>query len=75
MLIVRQITWIAGDDDRETLVEPLRERWFIKTATNSEALKSRAREMRDNFTRVLAVLLAETVRRPADDPMPISQLH
>ncbi len=42
--------------------------WFIRTAMASEALKARAREMRDDFTRALAVILAETSDRPTDDP-------
>jgi AcrR family transcriptional regulator len=42
--------------------------WFIKTAMNSEALKARAREMRDDFTRALAVVLAETKDQPPADP-------
>lgn len=42
--------------------------WFIRTATASEALKARAREMRDDFTRALAIVLADTSDRPTDDP-------
>src|SRR6202000_69738 len=42
--------------------------WFIRTAMASEALKARAREMRDDFTRALASVLADTVNRPAGDP-------
>jgi len=42
--------------------------WFIKTAMASEALKARAREMRDDFTRALAIVLTETSNRPAGDP-------
>jgi AcrR family transcriptional regulator len=42
--------------------------WFIKTAMASEALKARAREMRDDFTRALAKVLAEASDQPADDP-------
>jgi AcrR family transcriptional regulator len=42
--------------------------WFIRTAMASEALKARAREMRDNFTRALATVLADTVNRPTGDP-------
>src|ERR1700760_4004953 len=42
--------------------------WFIRTALASEALKARAREMRDDFVRALANVLAETVNRPAGDP-------
>jgi AcrR family transcriptional regulator len=42
--------------------------WFIRTAMASEALKARAREMRDDFTRALATVLAETIERPTDDP-------
>ncbi|WP_298242817.1 TetR/AcrR family transcriptional regulator [uncultured Bradyrhizobium sp.] len=43
-------------------------RRFIKTAMDSEALKARAREMRDDFTRALAIVLAETANQPTDDP-------
>lgn len=42
--------------------------WFIRTALASAALKSRAREMRDDFTRALAGVLAEAVDRPAGEP-------
>lgn len=42
--------------------------WFIKTAMDSEALKARAREMRDGFTRALTIVLAETSQQPAGDP-------
>ena len=42
--------------------------WFIATAMASEALKARAREMRDDFSRGLAKVLAEAVGQPADDP-------
>jgi AcrR family transcriptional regulator len=42
--------------------------WFTKTAMASEALKARAREMRDTFIRALAAVLAEASDRPADDP-------
>lgn len=41
--------------------------WFIKTAMASAALKARAREMRDDFTRALALVLADTSSRPAGD--------
>jgi AcrR family transcriptional regulator len=41
---------------------------FVETAMASEALKARARQMRDDFIRALAVVLAEAVQRPADDP-------
>lgn len=40
---------------------------FMETALASEALKARAREMRDNFVAALAVTLAEAVDRPRDD--------
>jgi AcrR family transcriptional regulator len=43
-------------------------RRFIKTAMDSEALKARAREMRDDFTRALATVLAETSNQPTGDP-------
>jgi AcrR family transcriptional regulator len=42
--------------------------WFIRTALASAALKARAREMRDDFTRALAIVLADTGNRPAGDP-------
>jgi hypothetical protein len=42
--------------------------WFIRTALASAALKARAREMRDDFTRALAMVLADTGNRPAGDP-------
>src|SRR3984885_8503433 len=42
--------------------------WFIKTAMASEALKARAREMRDDFTRELALVLADTSNQPLGDP-------
>jgi len=42
--------------------------WFISTALASAALKARAREMRDDFTRALAIVLADTSNRPAGDP-------
>jgi hypothetical protein len=35
---------------------------------NSEALKARAREMRDSLTGALANVLAETSQQPAGDP-------
>ena len=41
---------------------------FVETAQASEALKARARQMRDDFVRALAGVLAEGVGRPADDP-------
>src|ERR1700760_3050061 len=42
--------------------------WFIATAMASEALKARAREMRDDFTRALAQVLADTSGQPPGDP-------
>ncbi len=42
--------------------------WFIRTALASAALKARAREMRDDFTRALAIVLADAGNRPAGDP-------
>ena len=41
--------------------------WFIRTALASAALKARAREMRDDFTRALASALADAGNRPAGD--------
>ena len=43
-------------------------RTFVETAQASEALKARARQMRDDFVRALAGVLADGVARPADDP-------
>jgi AcrR family transcriptional regulator len=43
-------------------------RTFVETAQASEALKARARQMRDDFVRALAGVLADGVGRPADDP-------
>lgn len=40
---------------------------FVDTALASEALKARAREMRDDFVRALAGVMAEAVGRPRDD--------
>jgi AcrR family transcriptional regulator len=40
---------------------------FVETAQASEALKARARQMRDDFIRALAVALAEAVDRPSND--------
>lgn len=40
---------------------------FVKTAQASEALKARARQMRDDFSRALAAVLAEAAGRPSDD--------
>jgi AcrR family transcriptional regulator len=42
--------------------------WFIGTAKASEALKARAREMRDDFVRALALVLADTSNQPPGDP-------
>uniref|UniRef100_UPI0035CA9457 TetR/AcrR family transcriptional regulator n=1 Tax=uncultured Sphingomonas sp. TaxID=158754 RepID=UPI0035CA9457 len=43
-------------------------RTFVETAQASEALKARARQMRDDFVRALAMVLADALERPADDP-------
>ena len=40
---------------------------FVETAQASEALKSRARQMRDDFIRALAAILAEAADRSSDD--------
>lgn len=40
---------------------------FVETAQASEALKARARQMRDDFIRALAVVLAEAADRSSDD--------
>ncbi len=40
---------------------------FVETAQASEALKARARQMRDDFIRALAAVLAEAADRPSDD--------
>ncbi|SEN46790.1 transcriptional regulator, TetR family [Sphingomonas gellani] len=42
-------------------------RTFVETSLASEALKARARQMRDDFVRALAAVLAEAAGRPADD--------
>lgn len=41
---------------------------FVETALSSEALKARARQMRDDFVRALAQVLAEVVGCPPNDP-------
>ncbi len=41
---------------------------FVEAVLASEALRARARQMRDDVVRVLAAALAEAVDRPADDP-------
>ena len=41
---------------------------FVETAQASEALKARARQMRDDFVRALAGVLADGVGRLTDDP-------
>jgi AcrR family transcriptional regulator len=41
---------------------------FVETALASESLKARARQMRDDFVRALADMLADAVDRPRDDP-------
>ncbi len=40
---------------------------FVETALASEVLKARARQMRDDFVRALARVLADAVDRPHDD--------
>jgi AcrR family transcriptional regulator len=40
---------------------------FVDTAQASEALKARARQMRDDFVRALAGVLAEAADRPGND--------
>jgi AcrR family transcriptional regulator len=42
-------------------------RTFVETAQASEALKARARQMRDDFVRALAGVLADATSRPKDD--------
>ncbi len=41
---------------------------FVETALASESLKARARQMRDDFVRALADVLADAVNRPRGDP-------
>ena len=41
---------------------------FVETVVASEALKARARQMRDDFIRALAAVVAEAVDQPTDDP-------
>ena len=40
---------------------------FVETALASEALKARARQMRDDFVHALAEVLADAVGRPSND--------
>jgi AcrR family transcriptional regulator len=40
---------------------------FVETVLESEALKARARQMRDDFVRALAMILAEVAGRPEQD--------
>ena len=42
-------------------------RGFVETSLASEALKARARQMRDDFVYALAAVLADEVGRPQDD--------
>jgi AcrR family transcriptional regulator len=42
-------------------------RTFVETALASEALKARARQMRDDFIGALAEVLADAAHRPRDD--------
>ena len=64
----RQMAHDLVSQDHELVMLSDDTNWFIRTAQSSEALKARAREMRDDFTRELAVVLAETSNEPADDP-------
>jgi hypothetical protein len=41
---------------------------FVETALASESLKARARQMRDDFVRALAITLAESADCRQDDP-------
>jgi AcrR family transcriptional regulator len=41
---------------------------FVETALASESLKARARQMRDDFVRALAMVFADAADRPRDDP-------
>ncbi len=43
-------------------------RTFVETAQASEALKARARQMRDDFVRALAGVLTDAAGRPNNDP-------
>lgn len=63
----RQLAHDLVRQDHEFVMLSENARWFIKTALDSEALKARAREMRDDFTRALAVVLAETGNQPTGD--------
>src|SRR3569833_2364775 len=65
---VRILAHDLATRDHEFMLLPDDTRRFIKTAMDSEALKARAREMRDDFTRALAIVLAETSNQPTDDP-------
>ncbi len=56
------------EQDHEFVMLSENTSWFIETAMASEALKARAREMRDDFTRALTKVLVEASDQPADDP-------
>jgi AcrR family transcriptional regulator len=64
----RQLAHDLVRRDHELVVLSDDTSWFIRTALGSEALKARAREMRDDFARALAAVLAETSKQPAADP-------
>src|SRR3569623_1021757 len=57
---------VTQDHEFEMLSEDTS--WFIRTAMASAALKARSREMRDDFTRAMAIVLADVSIRPAGDP-------
>ncbi|MER8854755.1 TetR/AcrR family transcriptional regulator [Mesorhizobium australicum] len=41
---------------------------FVETALASESLKARARQMRDDFVKALAGVMADAIDRPREDP-------
>src|ERR1700742_4761655 len=65
---IRKLAHHLVEQDHEFVMLSDDTSWFIKTAMASEALKARARAMRDDFTRALALVLADTVNQPPGDP-------
>jgi AcrR family transcriptional regulator len=68
MEAIRKLAHELVQQDHEFVMLSEDTSWFIKTAMASEALKARAREMRDDFTRALALVLADAGNQPPDDP-------
>jgi AcrR family transcriptional regulator len=65
---IRRLAHDLVAEDHEFVMLSEDTSWFIRTAMASEALKARAREMRDDFTRALAVVLADTVNGQRGEP-------